>query len=201
MTTVRAGHGRDDAAPVTPADLLGSADEVAPLLLGARLETRRDGVVTAVRVVEVEAYRFDDPASHSFRGETARNRTMFGPPGRLYVYRSYGIHWCANVVTGAAGEGSAVLLRAGVPIEGADVMAARRGRGDHLADGPGKLCTALALTGGDDGADLFGDGPVRLRPGVPLPHERTARIGISRAVDVPWRFVAREGRAPGPPAR
>lgn len=182
---------------MTPDDLLGPPDDVAPRLLGARLETRRGGAVTAVTIVEVEAYRFDDPASHSFRGETARNRTMFGPPGRLYVYRSYGIHWCANIVTGPPGEGSAVLLRAGVPVAGEEVMAARRGRRDHLADGPGKLCAALGISGDDDGADLLGDGDIRLVDGTSLDHERSPRVGISRAVDVPWRFVAR-GSGPGP---
>lgn len=176
---------------MTPADLVGPADEVAPLLLGARLETRRHGSVTAVRLVEVEAYRFDDPASHSFRGETRRNRTMFGPSGRLYVYRSYGMHWCANVVTGGAGEGSAVLLRAGIPLDGVETMASRRGRSDHLADGPGKLCQALGIDGDDNGADLFAGGEIHLEEGAPLDHDRSPRIGISRAVDVEWRFVAR----------
>ncbi len=175
---------------MTLSDLAGPADVVAPLLLGGRLETRR-GALTAVRITEVEAYRFDDPASHSYRGETPRNRTMFGPPGRLYVYRSYGMHWCANIVTGAEGEGSAVLIRAGMPLEGAEVMAARRGRDDHLADGPGKLCEALGITGVDDGADLFAGGDLRLAPdGAPPAHVRRRRVGISRAVDVEWRFVA-----------
>ncbi len=107
----------------------------------------------AGRIIETEAYMSDDPASHSFRGPTPRTAVMFGPAGYLYVYRSYGIHWCANVVTGADGDGQAVLIRAVDPVEGADEMLRRRGR-LPLADGPGKLCQAFGLDGEDDGADL-----------------------------------------------
>lgn len=115
---------------------------------------------------------------------------MYGPPGTLYVYRSYGIHWCANVVTGPTGTPTAVLMRGGEVIEGLAVVERRRGRSDHLTDGPGKLGQALGLDGSLSGSNLA-DGPVRLigpfgtaRRWTPSP-----RIGISRAVDVPWRFT------------
>lgn len=163
--------------------------EAAPLLLGWRFETRLDGALTALTLTEVEAYDQTDPASHSHRGETRRTRPMFGPPGHLYVYRSYGIHWCANIVTGPAGHGAAILLRAGRPVQGERVMARRRGRSDHLADGPGKLTQALGLNGSHDGLAL--GGPARLIPtGVRHTVVATPRIGISKAVDLPWRFVA-----------
>jgi DNA-3-methyladenine glycosylase len=162
---------------------------VAPALLGALLVVERDGTRLSGRIVEAEAYTADDPASHSFRGETARNAVMFGPAGHLYVYRSYGIHWCANVVTGTVGDGQAVLLRAVDPVEGLDEMLRRRGR-TPLADGPGKLCQAFGIDGADDGADLCGDGPVRILDGTPPPTAPLAgpRIGITKAVDTPWRF-------------
>jgi DNA-3-methyladenine glycosylase len=162
---------------------------VAPDLLGTVLVVERDGIRLAGRIIETEAYMADDPASHSFGGPTPRNEVMFGPAGHLYVYRSYGIHWCANVVTGAEGDGQAVLLRAVDPLEGSDEMLRRRGR-HPLADGPGKLCQAFGLTGDDDGADLCSRGPIRILDGGTGPVESIAgpRIGISRAVDTPWRF-------------
>lgn len=154
------------------------------------LIVERDGVRVAGRIIETEAYTADDPASHSFRGWTSRNAVMFGPAGRLYVYRSYGIHWCANVVTGSEGDGQAVLLRAVDPIEGADAMLRRRGR-RPLADGPGKLCQAFGIVGDDDGADLCGQGPIRIvvdGAGPPVEPIVAPRIGITKAVDIPWRF-------------
>lgn len=167
-----------------------SALTVAPLLLGWRLEV--DGA--AGTIVEVEAYEPDDPASHSFRGETKRNRAMFGPAGRLYVYRIYGVHWCANVVVGPPGRGSAVLIRAIEPSGDSALMAQRRGttQPSALGSGPGKLCQALGISGAHDGVDLLDRGaPVRLiaphaaddRPIVTGP-----RIGISKATDRLWRF-------------
>jgi DNA-3-methyladenine glycosylase len=170
----------------------GVVDEVAPRLLGMVLISAFGGVECSVALTEVEAYGQADPASHSFRGPSVRNRTMFGPPGHLYVYRSYGIHWCANVVTGPAGEGAAVLLRCGVPVAGMSTMALRRGRSDHLADGPGKLCQALAIDGSHDGLDLLDpESPIRLAPGGPVRSwTATHRIGITRGTDRPWRFVA-----------
>ncbi len=174
--------------------LSGPAPEVAPHLLGMRLRSEVGAVVTEVVLTEVEAYTEDDPASHSYRGRTDRNRTMFGRAGILYVYRSYGIHWCANVVTGPEGSGQAVLLRGGKVAEGRAEVVRRRGRSDHLTDGPGKLCQALGITGEHDGEDLLGEGPIRLLPGRPAAsYLATPRVGISRATEVRWRFVAVEG--------
>ena len=158
----------------------------------------------AARIVEVEAYAgADDPASHAFRGRTARNATMFGPPGHLYVYFTYGMHWCANAVCGPDGSSSAVLVRAAAPLAGLEAMfaarpAARRER--DLCSGPAKLCQALGVDRTFDGVDLAGTGPVGghrsvtiLDDGTPPPRRpgRSPRIGIRVAVDVPWRwFVA-----------
>jgi DNA-3-methyladenine glycosylase len=164
---------------------------VAPELLGKILVSGE----CAGRIVEVEAYRSDEPAAHSFRGPTPRTQVMFGPAGHLYVYFSYGMHHCANVVTGAEGDGQAVLLRALTPLRGLDVMATRRhGRTAHLADGPGKLCQALALDRSHTGIDLCAGGEIRIvDDGTPPPSVilTTPRIGITKAVDLPWRFVAR----------
>ena len=170
--------------------LRGDPVAAARALLGRLLVSTRGGVRVAVRLTEVEAYGGpDDPASHAFSGETPRNRTMFGPPGRLYVYRSYGIHWCANVVCGPVGSPAAVLLRGGGPVVGMAAMVKRRGRADHIADGPGRLCEALGITALDDGVDLS-SGRVRL-VGRALPGTIVAspRIGISSAQDRPWRLV------------
>jgi DNA-3-methyladenine glycosylase len=165
-------------------------------LLGMRIRTELDGVPTEVMLDEVEAYAgAHDPASHAYRGRTARNGAMFGPPGTLYVYRSYGIHWCMNIVTGEPGLPHAVLLRGGVPTVGEEAMARRRGRSDHLADGPGKLTQALGVVGAHDGTSVL-DGPVRLIAGA-APHGTviiaTPRIGITKAADRPWRFVLAPG--------
>ena len=171
------------------------ADEVAPRLLGARLSrTTAQGTVT-VELTEVEAYLgADDPASHAFRGPTARNEVMFGVAGHLYCYLAYGMHWCCNVVTGTTGHASAVLLRAGRVVEGADL--ARQRRGERTADralarGPGCLGQALGLGRDDNGADLLGSGPVRLSLGEPLDRSAMStghRVGVTLAHDVPWRF-------------
>ena len=171
------------------------ADEVAPALLGWTLSsTGSEGTVT-VELTEVEAYLgADDPASHAYRGRTARNEVMFGVAGHLYTYRSYGIHWCCNVVTGTDGIASAVLLRAGRVIAGAALARERRGRrvADHaLARGPGCLAQALGLTGDDYGADLTGNGRVRLRPYKHVESARLAsghRVGVRLAADVALRF-------------
>ena len=149
----------------------------------------------AGRIVEVEAYRSDDPASHTFRGRTARNDTMWRAGGHLYVYFTYGMHFCANVVTSVEGDGQAVLLRAVVPLRGLETMRRRRGaRPDRiLADGPGKLCQALGLDRGDDGTDLVEDPAVTIvDDGTPPPTTPiiTPRIGIRVATDVPWRWLA-----------
>lgn len=151
------------------------------------------------RIVEVEAYRQDDPASHSHRGPTQRNATMFGSAGLLYVYFTYGMHHCANVVTGARGDGQAVLLRAVIPLEGGEAMQARRPPGTphhRLADGPGKLCQAFGLDRSHDGLDLCGRASdVWIGDdGTPPPVDpvRTGRIGIRVGVEHPWRWLARE---------
>lgn len=142
-------------------------------------------------VVETEAYLPDDPASHSFAGRTRRNATMFGPPGRLYVYRSYGIHWCTNVVCDEDGVGAAVLLRALEPLAGIEKMRSRRGIDDIrlLAAGPGRLAQALGLDAAHDGADLTRP-PFAVRLAEMETEVLTSpRIGISRATDRPWRFT------------
>jgi DNA-3-methyladenine glycosylase len=182
--------------------------EVAPELLNKVL-VHGD---RAVRIVEVEAYAGEeDPASHAFRGKTPRTRVMFGPPGHLYVYFTYGMHWCANAVCGPTGTASAVLLRAGAPLVGVDRMrearpAARRDR--DLANGPAKLCQALGVDGSADGSDLVGGaGPVIVDDGLAPPTEPgvSTRVGISAGLDHPWRwFVPQDpyvsaGR-PGPSA-
>lgn len=167
-----------------------SAVALAPQLLGWELV----GAGAAGRIVEVEAYEPDDPASHTFRGETKRNATMFGPPARLYAYLIYGMHVCANVVVGPPGRGAAVLIRALEPIEGVDVMMKRRGSGiaKNLCSGPGKLCQALGISLDLDGADLLDSrGAVRLRPPLEVSTQVVVfgpRIGITKAVDQPWRF-------------
>jgi DNA-3-methyladenine glycosylase len=153
----------------------------------------RGGVHVSGRIVETEAYMRGDPASHSFNGPTARNAVMFGPAGRLYVYLSYGIHCCANVVTGADGDGQAVLLRAVGPVEGLDVIRSRRRRRTDrdLANGPGKLCEALGITLADDGAALTDpSSPIRIVDDATPPPDLIVgpRIGITKGVDTPWRF-------------
>ncbi len=175
-----------------PRFLLESADRAAPCLLGWRLLTTVDGIHTEVALSEVEAYRADDPASHSFGGPRGRNRIMFERAGLMYVYRSYGIHWCANVVCGQLGEGSAILLRAGAALSGQTEMTRRRGRSTYLTQGPGNLSQALGIDGSHKGIDLFSPrSPIRLLPGDPPPAIRvTPRIGITKAIEQPWRFVA-----------
>jgi DNA-3-methyladenine glycosylase len=141
-------------------------------------------------IVETEAYAPDDPASHSFGGRTSRNATMFGPPGRLYVYRSYGVHWCANVVSDADGVGAAVLLRALEPTAGLDAMRARRGVHDPLllASGPGRLTQALGISRAHDGLDLASPPFVLVAPVSSPDVGESTRVGITRAVDRPWRY-------------
>jgi DNA-3-methyladenine glycosylase len=180
---------------------------VARDLLG-RLLVRRDGDVLLVgRIVETEAYQQDDPASHSFGGPRGRNVVMFGAAGHLYVYFTYGMHFCMNVVTGAEGEGSAVLLRAVEPVEGLEAMRTRRGAvpDQRLCAGPGRLAQAFGVGRESGGADLVGDGDLWVSRGQPIPDERARagpRVGIRRAVDVPWRFTdaASAFVSPGPPA-
>jgi DNA-3-methyladenine glycosylase len=175
------------------ADVLGAAffarsvHEVAPDLIGATLLFEGVGGP----IVEVEAYDATDPASHAFRGRTPRNAVMFGPPGHAYVYRSYGIHWCLNLVCEPEGRASAVLIRALEPVYGIELMRERR-RSENvrlLAAGPGRLCEALGVTGAHDGLALDRP-PFEIRPRSEEPViVTTARIGITVAADYPWRYV------------
>jgi DNA-3-methyladenine glycosylase len=181
--------------------LSGDARRVAPQLLGSVLShTSHEGTV-AVRITEVEAYMgpgdslHPDPGSHTFRGPTARNAPMFGPAGHLYVYFTYGMHYCANIVCGPAGTASAVLLRAGEVVEGQHLAAVRRPTSKSvvdLASGPARLATALALTTADSGRDALSE-PFELRlPGMPAAEVRSGpRVGVSGdggSGDYPWRF-------------
>jgi DNA-3-methyladenine glycosylase len=159
-----------------------SVHEVAPELVGAMLLVGGVGG----RIVEVEAYDHEDPAAHSYRGKTARNASMFGPPGRAYVYRSYGVHWCLNLV---CEDASAVLVRALEPTRGLDVMASRRGIAEPrlLAAGPGRLAQALGITREHDGLPLDRP-PFELSAGEHVEVETGPRIGITKAADRPWRY-------------
>jgi DNA-3-methyladenine glycosylase len=206
-------HDQRGSAPLPREFFDRSALAVAPELLGCVLwHAAPEGTVAAV-IVEVEAYTGQtDPASHAYRGQTARNAVMFGPPGHAYVYFTYGMHFCVNLVCEPAGESAAVLLRAGRVIEGAELAAERRLRGRapaapgrrgaaagiaerDLARGPARLCQALGIDRSLDGADVCAaDSPLGVGtvPGwVPAPADAIAagpRVGISQAADLPWRF-------------
>lgn len=172
--------------------LNGPPEEAAPLLIGSFLVSTVDDETVRIRLTEVEAYKgSEDPASHAYRGETERNTSMFQAPGTLYVYRSYGIHWCANTAGGPPGIGWGILMRSGQIVDGESTVIRRRGRYDELANGPGKLTQALGITGDHNGVDLFGtSSPIRLETGeVAGLVMATPRIGISKAIDVPWRFI------------
>lgn len=169
-----------------PVDFAASSADVARRLIGCWVLV--DGV--GGRIVETEAYDREDPASHTYAGPTTRNASMFGPPGRAYVYRSYGIHWCLNFVCREAGHGAGVLIRALEPLAGLELMRARRGLQDErlLCAGPGRVCQALAITRELDGLPLDA-APFELRaPQQAVSVVAGPRIGISKAVDVPWRF-------------
>lgn len=180
----------------------------APLLLGSTLTVARGGTVVGVRLTEVEAYEGQrDPGSHAYRGRSSRNATMFGPAGHVYVYFTYGMHWCMNIVCGTEGTSSAVLLRAGEVTVGLDAAVARRGApaGPRLASGPARLAQALGIGAGDDGSVLLsGPGPddhaaqasdgiwlsgirSRRRPGT-LTGPRTGVSGPGGGPEFPWRF-------------
>ena len=164
-----------------------SVHEVAPALIGATLLV--DGV--GGRIVEVEAYDQEDPASHGYRGRTTRNAVMFGPPGYSYVYRSYGIHWCLNFVCGAEGVAEAVLVRALEPTAGIETQRSRRRVEElrALCSGPGKLCQALGITGEHDGLALDA-APFQLQSRVDVTEIVTGpRIGITRATELSWRYM------------
>jgi DNA-3-methyladenine glycosylase len=168
------------------ADFAGDAHVVAQALIGATVKV--DGV--GGRIVETEAYDREDPASHSYSGPTARNQAMFGPPGRAYVYRSYGIHWCVNFVCREEGHGAGVLIRAIEPLHGLDVMRERRGLDDVrlLCAGPGRVGQALGITHDFNGMRLDQKPFEVLAAQERLPVVLGPRIGISKAADVPWRF-------------
>ena len=201
----RAGPGE----PLGRDFFAGDARDVARALVG-KLLVRADG--RAARLVEVEAYLGpEDPGSHAYRGPTPRAAIMFGRPGRLYVYFSYGMHWCANVVCGPEGAASAVLLRAAQPVLGAAVMAQARShdqraaRERDLCRGPACLTEAFGITGDDNGLDLAATPPAGLwladdgaGPGGPV--VATLRVGLSRGSDLPWRFVVQGSpwASPGP---
>jgi len=204
-----AGRPETDASPPSAAETLPRvffdrpALTVAPALLGCVLAHETSEGVVAVEIVEVEAYRGEsDPASHAFRGKTARNAVMFGEPGHAYVYFTYGMHFCVNLVCQPAGEPAAVLLRAGRVVEGADLAAARRLAGSRrvvaereLARGPARLCQALAIGRAQNGADVSDPGgSLRvLAPagfaGLPtVSIGRGPRVGVRLGADADWRF-------------
>ena len=166
-----------------------SVHDVAPDLIGATLLFKGVGGLIA----EVEAYHHSDPASHSFGGPTTRNAVMFGAPGYVYVYRSYGIHWCLNFVCEREGSASAILIRALVPTQGVAAMQRRRGIRDErgLCSGPGKLCEALAVTGAHNGLAIDANPFELLAPKQASEVAVGIRIGITKAVDAPWRYGLR----------
>lgn len=177
--------------------LSGRASELAASVLGARLSAGTGADHVCVRLTELEAYEGDhDPASHAFRGPTARNAVMFGPAGHLYLYFVYGMHWCANLVCGVEGEASALLLRAGEVVGGLEAARSRRPasrRDADLARGPARLARCLGLTRSDNGVDVLADGSrVRLelpmRPAEPVEVACGPRVGVAAAELVPLRF-------------
>lgn len=189
-TAVAAAHSL--GGPLKRSFFARSVIEVAPDLIGATLLV--DGVGGIV--VEVEAYHHSEPAAHSFNGPTPRNMVMFGPPGFSYVYRSYGIHWCVNFVCEKAGSASAVLIRALEPTHGIPAMRRRRGLHDErsLCSGPGKLCEALGITSAHSELPLDAP-PFALHARVSKPEITTGlRIGITKAVDLPWRYGLKGSR-------
>jgi len=169
-----------------------SVHEVAPDLIGATLLFAGVGG----RVVEVEAYHHTDPAAHSYRGPTERNSVMFGPPGYAYVYRSYGIHWCLNFVCEPEGSASAVLIRALAPTAGLPVMRRRRGLAEArlLCSGPGRLCEALGITGRHNGLALDAAPFALLARQDAVEVIAGPRIGVTKAVDKPWRYGEKDSR-------
>jgi DNA-3-methyladenine glycosylase len=193
--SARRGSARPALVPLPRHFYDGDPLLVGPMLLN-KLLVRGGRSPRVGRIVEVEAYRgSDDPASHAFSGPTARNAVMFGPPGHLYVYFTYGMHFCANAVCGPPGTADAVLLRALAPVSGLPAMRRSRPPGTadlQLTNGPAKLCQAFSIARPEDGADLVtGDrGLTVCDDGLPPPPTPgvSARIGISRAVDLPWRW-------------
>ncbi len=177
--------------------LARNAPEVAPDLIGCRLISTIGNVVTGGRIVEAEAYTQDDPACHAYHGRRPRNLSLFGPSGHAYVYRSYGVHWCVNMVTGEEGIGQGVLIRALEPEVGIDIMRQRRGIEIErlLCSGPGRVGQALAITGDLDGSSVCGPylylyPPERSARRI----ARTPRIGVTLGAERLWRFVDADSR-------
>ncbi|WP_433007461.1 DNA-3-methyladenine glycosylase [Kribbella sp. CA-294648] len=181
--------------PVRRTLLAGPVLEVAPKLLGMVLRRSTPEGVVAVRLTEVEAYDGpNDPGSHAYRGQTPRNAVMFGPPGHLYVYFTYGMHFCMNISAGPAGQPSAILLRAGEIIEGVELARSRRANAvadRDLARGPARMCVALGIGREDDGVDLLAAGsPIQLLSGSRFDGEPATgpRVGLREAAEWDWRF-------------
>lgn len=172
------------------------ADTAARMLLGAILTRTIDGKTVKVSIVETEAYSTDDAASHSSKGITPRTKVMFGPAGVLYVYFTYGMHYCCNVVTGSVGDGSAVLIRAVQPLEGLETLSANRkgAAGATITNGPAKLCQALQIDSDFNGHSLeHVPFVLTLQPELPAAKiVQTTRIGISKATATPWRFYIKD---------
>lgn len=192
MTTTKRGTA-DSPADQFPDFLDGDAETVARALLGCELaRTFDDGSPARVRIVETEAYDQNDPASHAFHGRSARNDALFGPAGHLYVYFTYGMHYCANIACSDDGFGAGALVRAVEPIEGAEILEERRGMtGVNITNGPAKLCKALDIDKRLYAHDLHAD-PLRLIAAGVREGEKVAvtpRIGISKATDWPRRFI------------
>jgi DNA-3-methyladenine glycosylase len=178
------------------------AADVAPLILGCYLERELDGQKLIGRIVEVEAYDQTDAASHSYRGRTPRTEVMFGPSGHLYVYFTYGMHYCCNIVTGHNSEGSAILIRALEPISGENFMAENRHNRKDLTNGPAKICQALLIDKSFNGHNLS-LAPLKLIKRTPIKAEQvvqTTRIGISRSKDMPWRYYIKDNAFVSKPA-
>lgn len=175
--------------------LNGVASEVAPQLLGCILERQLGNQTLRARIVETEAYDQTDVASHSFKGQTPRTEVMFGKAGHLYVYFTYGMHYCCNIVTGQPGYGAAVLIRAVEPVEGESTMSVNRNgqSGHQLTNGPAKFCQAFAIDKALNGHDLHTQ-PLKLAVQEKVSKSlivTTTRIGLSHGKDVPWRFYIR----------
>jgi DNA-3-methyladenine glycosylase len=185
-------------APLTAKFYDRPTEQVARELLGAVLQCTTSEGVTRGRIVETEAYIGpEDPACHAAAGLTQRTRHLFGPPGLSYVYLIYGMYWCFNAVTRERGHGAAVLVRAVAPMDGRELMRARRPKAKNdreLTNGPGKLCLAMGIDGSMDGTSLR-DGPIVIRAGHPIPDDDvvvTPRIGIVKAADWPLRYFVRD---------
>jgi DNA-3-methyladenine glycosylase len=175
--------------------LNGRPEEAAPRLLGCELVRIIDGQTLRGRIVETEAYHQADAASHSYKGKTPRVEVMFGPAAHLYVYFTYGMHYCCNIVCGPEGEGAGVLIRGLEPLQGIELMQSNRGgiTEAQLTNGPAKICQALRIDKSFNGHDLLAE-PIRLIVRPPLAPDQivqTTRVGISKAKDVPWRFYER----------